>query len=113
MFRSPYYGNEQFYLDHAIFPYHGAYVVPLPDESATSADIVVELHVTEDDIVQYQRDKDGGLVLDEDGKAIPELSESGQTVTVEGYVFKYMSRQLDEEKNEDILLVTLKLEMLK
>lgn len=88
------YNNEQFFLENTVFPYQGAYITNLPDPTATTATIVLELHVTPTDVIQYERDAYGGTIKDVNGDPIPVLDSSNQPIKEPGYKFKYVTRQL-------------------
>jgi hypothetical protein len=93
-----FYHNEQCYLEKAIFPYHGAWCVRLADPNATRASMVVELHVTEAEVTQYERDSNGALIKDGDGNPRPLLDQSNQVITEPGYKFKVVKRQLQSSE---------------
>lgn len=93
-----FYHNEQFFLESAIFQNHGAYLVRLADKDATSASQVVEIHVTESNVTQYQRDANGAIIKDDNGKPLPQLDDSNQVIKEPGYTFKFVKRELAEDE---------------
>ena len=90
-----YYDNNQFFMESSVYPYQACWHIRLPDPNAKKSTCVLELYLTEAEVVQYKRDSKGGYVYDEDNKPIPMLDGSNQIIKAPGYTFKITTRLLD------------------
>lgn len=101
---SKYFGNEQLFLQEALFPNQGGFITRLADPNATKASHVLELHVTEGvDVPQYRRDEDGSYIYDEEGARVPLLGPDGAQLTNPGISVRMTSRILESDETYDSL----------
>lgn len=96
---SPYYRNEQTYLEDCILPNGGALIVRLCDPKAKKATMVVECALTKNVQVQmYERDAKGNIVYGEQGKPKPKMDEGNNPVKEPGVKVRFTTRALTEDE---------------
>jgi hypothetical protein len=96
---------EQVFLQKAIFPQQGCFIVRLADETVKSASCVLECVVRDAQIQQYERDEEGRFVYDEMGERIPLLDAGSNPIKEPGVTLEYRTRALEEDEKYDRLQV--------
>lgn len=96
-----FYRSEQFYLINAVFPHQPAWVYRMVPEDAKPASAVIEVQLTKDiEVIQYERDSDGGFVLDDNGDRIPILDETNEPLKDIGCSLKFTKRAMTDEERK-------------
>jgi hypothetical protein len=105
---SPWYTRESLYLETALSNGNPCYVLRVSDEiDATKSSLVVEAQIQNIDVVQYQKDADGNIILSEPyDEPIPILDNQNNPVTKPGLSIKWSIRAL--AANETISTISIK-----
>lgn len=83
----------------------GVEVMRLVDPAASTADLGLLLELTEENVVQYQKDVSGNYILDTSGNPKPELDGSNQPITEPGVTARWFTRALANNETFDTLEV--------
>lgn len=99
--QSPLFSLPSLFIQ-AICQAHGLFVVRLVPTDAKKASLVIEAHVKNKDVVQYEKDKDGRRVM-KDGKPVPQKDGMSQNVTAPGVSVQFITRPLGDKEQIDSL----------
>jgi hypothetical protein len=92
---SKWYTRESLYLETALRSGNPCYALRISDEiDAARASLVVEAHVQQQEIIQYQKDIDGNYILDQYDNPLPQLDLNSDPITKAGYKIKWATRPL-------------------
>lgn len=99
--RSPYFSLQNLYARTAM-QYQQVGFVRVVDPEATAASSVLQVSVTPGNIIQYQRNAYGAIILN-NGIPVPMVDGTGATITQPGVTLAYSIRQLAANETYDKL----------
>jgi len=94
------YHSRESVFAKRVFGRQGCFLVRLADDTAKFASIVLECHMTEMEVPQWERDEFGNYSYDTEGNRIPEMT-TGATpvqVTVPGYALNWQAREMTADE---------------
>ncbi len=94
IYNKKYHSHAAYYLSES-FKFNGAYIVRLAGDTAKEALMILEAHVEDVDVTQYQKDSSGNFLLTEFGERIPVRNAADTADVVEaGISIKWSTRSV-------------------